>query len=121
MAETILIADSGATKAEWVLVRGNQTLKAQTGGISPYFMEESSIVALLKKSLKAAFLKTPVSAVYFYGTGCAAKENARLVKRALQAVWPKAEIQVADDLLGATRALCGKEPGIACKIGRAHV
>ena len=31
--------------------------------------------------------------------------------------FPKAEVEVDSDLLGAARAVCGYEPGIACILG----
>lgn len=117
MPGPILIADSGATKTEWSLLKGGRPLSTITAGISPYFMDETAIVELLKRTLKPSILSAPVSDVFFYGTGCAAKQNARLVTKALRSVWPKADIHVSDDLMGATRALCGDTPGIACILG----
>ena len=39
------------------------------------------------------------------------------VHNVLQQIFPQACIQVESDLLGAARALCGKQPGIACILG----
>ncbi len=117
MPGPILLADSGATKTEWALIRNGRATKAQTPGISPYFMDQATIVATLQSSLKPSFLQATPSSIFFYGTGCAAKPNARLVSRALRVIWSAATTQVADDLLGATRSLCGHEPGIACILG----
>lgn len=117
MPKQILLADSGATKAEWMLLSNGKTKRAQTSGLSPYFMDGSTIVQTLNDQLPRPLLQSKIQEVHFYGTGCAAPANARLVKKALQQLWPKATIQVADDLLGATRALCGHEPGIACILG----
>jgi glucosamine kinase len=117
MSKHVLIADSGATKAEWVLLNNGKKSRAETPGLSPYFMNADAIQRTLHEHLKPSFLKTPISLVFFYGTGCAARSNALLVKKSLQSIWPKADIQVFDDLLGATRSLCGHEPGIACILG----
>lgn len=117
MPKHILIADSGATKTEWVLLSGNHRKRISTPGISPYFMDEQAIEELILRSFGKRLKSLSVDQVFFYGTGCAAAQNARLVKRALAHIWPKAKIEVADDLLGATRALCGREAGIACILG----
>ena len=117
MPNYVLIADSGATKAEWVLLGGDRKLQSVTPGISPYFMDAAAINQTLQKHLSAKLLQTPVAKIFFYGTGCAARRNTDLVKRSLQALWPKATVQVFDDLLGATRSLCGHKPGIACILG----
>lgn len=117
MPKQILIADSGATKTEWVLISGNSRKRIATAGISPYFMDEQTIQSLVIRSVAKKIKTGAVDQVFFYGTGCAAPQNARLVKRALAGVWPKATIEVADDLLGATRALCGRSAGIACILG----
>jgi hypothetical protein len=109
MSKHVLIADSGATKAEWVLLSDGRKSRAETPGISPYFMNADAIQSTLHEHLKPSFLKTPISQVFFYGTGCAARSNAQLVKKSLLTIWPKADIQVFDDLLGATRSLCGHE------------
>ncbi|MFM7672634.1 MAG: N-acetylglucosamine kinase [Bacteroidota bacterium] len=117
MTKQVLIIDSGATKAEWVLLSGPKTKRAETAGISPYFMDGPSIILMVKDQLKPPFLRADIAEIHFYGTGCAARSNALLVKKSLGTIWPKALITVSDDLLGATRALCGHEPGIACILG----
>lgn len=117
MPKHILIADSGATKTEWVLLSGNDRKRIITPGISPYFMDEEAIQELILSSFGKRLKSLTVDQVFFYGTGCAATQNARLVKRALTHIWPNAKIEVADDLLGATRALCGREAGVACILG----
>ena len=55
--------------------------------------------------------------VYYYGTGCSSIENAKSVKQALKKTFAKATIFVDTDLMGAAKALCGNEKGIACILG----
>jgi glucosamine kinase len=111
-----LIADSGATKAEWCLVRNGRKKTLFTQGISPYFLGTEQIVALLQEEL-AKKIKTPVEVLHYYGTGCANPDNARSVKKALQQVFPGAKITVNTDLMAAARAVCGDQKGIACILG----
>jgi N-acetylglucosamine kinase-like BadF-type ATPase len=60
--------------------------------------------------------KTPDN-IFYYGTGCSNPENVNLIKLALKSVFNKSKISVDTDLLGASKALCGKEKGIACILG----
>jgi len=114
---SILIADSGATKCEWRLVDKSKKKSIITQGISPYFLNEAQIIALLQKELLPKLGKTPVKQVFFYGTGLANAINTRLLTKVLKTVFPKAKTEVQTDLVGAARALCGREKGIACILG----
>lgn len=111
-----LIADSGATKAEWSLVVNGKVKTINTQGISPYFLNGEQIIALLTKELLPK-CKVDVDEVYYYGTGCANPANALIVKKALTKLFPVADINVWHDLLAAARALCGHGKGIACILG----
>jgi N-acetylglucosamine kinase-like BadF-type ATPase len=112
-----LIADSGATKAEWVLLQGGKKKTFFTQGISPYFLSTEQIADLLTAELMGKLKGADVSAIYYYGTGCANPDNARSVKAALKKVFPGAKSDVQTDLMAAARAVCGKEKGVACIMG----
>jgi glucosamine kinase len=115
----ILLADSGATKCEWCLAETKKRTKTVfTQGISPYFLNTSQIETILRTELVPNLKKVPtVEAVYYYGTGCKNPDNVKIVKKAIASVFPDADVQVTDDLMGAARALCGDEKGIACILG----
>ncbi len=112
-----LIADSGATKAEWCLVNNKNKQTIFTQGISPYFLSSEQIELLLQKELLGQLNKTRVDELYYYGTGCANPENAESVKKALLRLFPAAKIVVHTDLMAAARSVCGHEKGIACILG----
>ena len=114
---SILIADSGATKAEWCLLTNGDKKTAVTPGLSPYFLTTEAIADLVKQQVVPALQREAVDAVFFYGTGCANPDNARSVKKALRSVFAKAEIAVSTDLMAAARSLCGCEKGLACILG----
>jgi N-acetylglucosamine kinase-like BadF-type ATPase len=117
MPSVKLIADSGATKAEWSLLTNGEQKTILTQGISPYFLDKDQVVDVLLKELKPDLQNVRVDEVYYYGTGCANPENAKLMKKAIKQVFPEANIDVNHDLLAAARALCGVEKGIACILG----
>ena len=117
MSTIKLIADSGATKAEWCLLNDGGKKTIITQGISPYFLTTEQIVDLLLKELKPKLKDVEVDEINYYGTGCANPENAKSVKKALHKVFPGAKAEVTHDLMAAARALCGKKKGIACILG----
>lgn len=114
---SILIADSGSTKAEWCLVSGGRKQVIETQGASPYFLNEQQLIAMMQEELLPRLNKKIPEQVFFYGTGCAAAENRRMVKRAIQKIFPGAGIEVEHDLTGAARALCGKNKGLVAILG----
>ncbi len=113
----ILIADSGATKCEWCLVQDGKKKNILTQGISPYFLSAAQITALLEKELLPKLKLAKIENLHFYGTGLSNLNNAKILKQVLRKEFPSAKIEVQTDLLGAARALCGKEKGIACILG----
>lgn len=113
----ILIADSGSTKCEWCLLEKGKKKKILTAAISPYFVTSSEMVDLLSAKLLPKVGQTAVKAVFFYGTGLRDQENAKNMKLVLKKLFPKAAIEVNNDLLGIARATCGNKKGIACILG----
>ena len=115
--EVTLIADSGSTKTEWCLLSKGKKKKMFTQGISPYFLSEDQISGILTSELLPSLKKTAPGEIFFYGTGCSNPANVKLVQRAIKTVFPEAEISIDHDLMGAAKALCGNEKGIACILG----
>jgi hypothetical protein len=64
-----------------------------------------------------AALATRSEKVFFYGAGCADEKSSRPVTNALSHCLPCDTIEVASDMLGAARGLCGHTPGLACILG----
>ena len=117
MTAAKLIADSGATKAEWCLLKDGKKKTIITQGISPYFLTTEQIQELLLRELKPKLKSVEIVEIYYYGTGCANPDNAKSVKKALMQVFAGARSEVTHDLMAAARALCGKDKGIACILG----
>src|SRR5688572_7674633 len=100
-----LIADSGATKAEWCLLNKGRKKTYFTQGISPYFLNTEQIRELVASELGSKLKNVTVDQLYYYGTGCANEQNARNVKTALKKVFPQATISVTHDLMAASRSV----------------
>ncbi len=112
-----LIADSGSTKTEWCLINGKSTKTFYTQGLSPYFLSAEQIEYIINEELKIKLKKVEPEEIFFYGTGCSNVENVKLVKKAVQKVFKEAKVNVDHDLMGAAKALCGHQKGIACILG----
>jgi len=115
----ILIADSGSTKTSWcVAEKGNQLQLLQTSGINPYFQSGEEISDRLTEELfpRLEVDKKDITAVYFYGAGCAF-EKVEVVKKAIERLIGAAVVEVYTDLLAAARGVCGRQAGIACILG----
>lgn len=110
-----LIADSGSTKTAWAVVENpNNVIK--TDGINPIFMDSAQIENTLRTQLTSNIAET-ITEVYFYGAGCANEEKINIVRAAIQSVFGDIKVEIASDLLGAARGLCGHQSGIACILG----
>ncbi len=113
-----LIADCGSTKSEWcLLVDGKKKKAITTQGISPYFLSGEQIEVLLYNEVVPKIKNTLPTELYYYGAGCASDTNVKIVTQALKKVFGKIKITVHHDLMGAARALCGNEKGVACILG----
>lgn len=115
----IVVADSGSTKADWAFLKsGKITRQLSTAGFNPVLHDEARISAELVKRFEGLGAElADVQEVVFYGSGCWDEKRANVIVRAIQPFFPAAKIVVEHDLLGAARAACGKEPGIACILG----
>lgn len=113
----ILIADSGSTKCHWALCRpSGETVRLASGGLNPFACSDSKIAMTLDEDLMPHLAADAVEAVYFYGAGCIF-DGAERIERALSTRFPDARVEVAGDMLGAARALCGHSGGIVCILG----
>ncbi|MGZ8551366.1 MAG: N-acetylglucosamine kinase, partial [Chitinophagaceae bacterium] len=117
MPSVKLIADSGSTKAEWTLLTNGKRKTILTQGISPYFLNKEQVSDILSRELMPKLNNVGVDEIYYYGTGCANPDNAKLIKKAIKQVFPGTTIEVNHDLLAAARSLCGSEKGIASILG----
>lgn len=115
----ILIADSGATKTDWCVgttLHHSQII--QTEGINPFHQEADKINLILHNRLLPQLPCSPsdIQTVFFYGAGCTPDKIEKLSYLLVQA-FPHAKVEVHSDLMGAARALCQRQPGIACILG----
>lgn len=122
-----LIVDSGSTKTSWCFAFLPNTKSADgartvtTEGLNPAVMSAEEVEEKISKALNHCLQSLSISAadvenVFFYGAGCIAGRTV-VVSESISSILVNAKIYVADDLLGAARALCGHKAGIACILG----
>lgn len=115
--KTFLIIDSGATKADWVVVRNGETVsRIQTQGLSPIYQTETEIAEEIEQVVKPQLRNLTIDKVCFYGSGCI-PAKVHIVENALKQTLATHNVSVHSDLIAAAHALCGKTRGIACILG----
>lgn len=135
----ILIADSGSTKTDWMLLySSNPLLKNEviatfrTQGITPIHQSAGDIREILERELMPQLSSFPRAklismgihdhsllqniSIFFYGSGCTPAHVPMMVQIFTEEMSPKT-IEVHSDLMAAARALCQHDAGIACILG----
>lgn len=112
-----LLADSGSTKTHWALVHQGQTRELSTEGLNPRLTDESAFLLILRQVRQDLVCGNPLNAIFFYGAGCGTQQMQQHVGQLLKEVFPKADVAVEGDLLGACRAACGRDPGVVGILG----
>ncbi|MBD3616142.1 MAG: hypothetical protein HUJ22_06165 [Gracilimonas sp.] len=113
----ILIADSGASKTDWVLLSEERPQFIQTEGLNPHLVTAVEFMNVLTKELKPNLLGKAVSKIYFYGSGCGLPQKKKEVAAYLSEIFEFTEVEVNTDLDGAGLALFGQKEGIVCIMG----
>jgi len=115
----ILVADSGSSKTDWLLVLPNQEVKEfRTAGLNPYFLTEKEIVKILQEQAAEMIAFAPrIKEIYFFGAGCSSPDRHEIVSNAISHFFTKSYISVDSDLLGSAYATCGHEKGFCCVLG----
>ena len=134
----ILIADSGSTKTDWMLLHSKGLRKGEiiatfhTQGITPIHQTPDVIRHILGQELMSQLSTFPRAQlidsgelegsllskvkVYFYGSGCT-PAHVPMMTQMLGEVFSPQQVEVHSDLMAAARALCQREAGIACILG----
>ncbi len=117
MMKTILIADSGATKTDWIYVDGGVSQPIRTTGLHPSFLDHKADLAELRADLGSIFPEE----VRFFGTALGNPESDRKMHAFLQELFPSAQIFVRSDLEGAGQAFFGTGKGVVAVLGTGSV
>ena len=114
-----LIADSGSSKADWVLTSLNSgtLLEFRTSGINPFFLSEKEIIRILQHTPEVQPYLKDIKEIYFFGAGCSSPDRREVVSNALSQLFKNAFVNVESDLAAAVYATCGDNEGLSCILG----
>ncbi|MDT8401101.1 MAG: ATPase [Bacteroidales bacterium] len=114
----IIIADSGATKTNWIISgEGEVKNRIQTTGLNPNFSSAHQIMSVIHENISPLAEPGQQHEIHFYGSGCSGDFLCNKVSKAISRIFPGSIVEVNGDLLGAARALLGNNMGIACILG----
>lgn len=112
-----VIAESGSTTTEWVLVDGKNVLERSfTEGINPFFQTRREISHSIRLNLPETFFKKRWERVYFYGAGCANLDKKNILEASLVAQF-KTPISAESDLLAAAQRFANRQTGNSLYLG----
>lgn len=115
----ILLADSGSTKCDWLLLNKKWEIvnHVKTMGLNPYFHNEIVIGDTLAKNKVFKEIAPTVSQVYFYGAGCSSHFYNDIMFSGIKNIFTKAEVSVNHDLIACAFASYTGKPIISCILG----
>ncbi len=114
----ILIADSGSTKCDWLLIQNkdSEPTKIRTSGINPSILSEEAIEGILTELMVGITTPEHIQKIYFFGAGCNNElSNAKLQKE-LEELFVQAQIIVKEDTMAAVWATTS-EPAVVSILG----
>ena len=114
-----IIVEAGATKSDWVIVdsQANRLKQFKGRGINVSAMRMEEVKAVLSESLESECVDLDVKGIYLYVAGVVTDPIRNEVISHVRSVSSISEIEVNDDLMGAARSVCGKQPGIVAILG----
>lgn len=114
----LLVADSGSTKADWILTLSDKrTIPFRTKGFNPFFVSEKDIIKAFQTTLEIQAYTDQVSEIYFFGAGCSSPDKREIISNALSKIFKNAFVSVDIDVIASIYATVGTSPGICCILG----
>jgi len=114
----LLVADSGSTKADWLIYDGVKISgPLHTQGFNPFFHTSDFVFESLMKSEEMKSIQKKVTDVKFFGAGCSSIDRNEIIAIGLRRFFTEADVLVEHDLLACAIATCGESSGISCIIG----
>ena len=114
-----IIADCGATKSEWVILHTNgSTSRFITKGVNASTMSATTIKDIIfEVGEKISVAERSAAEIYLYMAGIPSDELKESIYSTFNNYFPVICLEIHSDLIGAARAACGHQPGIAAIIG----
>ncbi|MDR9415501.1 MAG: hypothetical protein RI564_04395 [Gracilimonas sp.] len=113
----ILIADSGTSKTDWVLLGEESPQFIRTEGLNPQLISATDFLTILTHELKPNLLGNAIHKVFFYSSGCDHSQKQDEVAAYFREVFEFAKISVSTDLEAGGVALFGEGEGFVGVLG----
>lgn len=111
---SFIVGDAGGTKTQWRVFHAGTISQFNTTGFNAYTHNLEDLKASIFQNLGDELAEG--IPVYLYAAGVDTEEQKDEVEGELRKVLGQ-KLEVRNDLVGASRALCGKEPGNVCILG----
>lgn len=114
----ILIADSGSTKCDWVVLTSKNAVptKIRTSGINPAILSAEAIHSALIELQKKLENPNEIQKIYFFGAGCNTEVSNAKLQKELEQICPNALVIVKEDTMAAIWATTS-EPAVVSILG----
>lgn len=109
----ILIADAGGTKTDWQLVKGDKITQFFTQGFNPNTHEMDDFIKEIEYTFRAILVK--VEKLFFYGASVYPENS--IFKEGISRLFPNAQVETNNDLLGSCRSLSANAPAFVGILG----
>lgn len=114
-----VIADCGATKSQWITIHSDGTTsRMMASGINVSTMSADSVTDILSETaIRISATDRTAAEIHLYIAGIPSDELKTAIEDTFRKHFPVESIEIQSDLIGAARAACGNEPGIAAIMG----
>jgi N-acetylglucosamine kinase-like BadF-type ATPase len=112
-----LIAESGSTKTDWVIINASDTYTFQTNGINPLFFSELDTIQEIRNSFPKTHNAEDILEIHFYGAGCGTDTAKQKISDVLKSIFTQAYIHINTDLVASAHALLQNKKGIIAILG----
>jgi len=115
----ILIADSGSTKTDWVLVTTQKKIivNSTSKGLNPTVFSDSDLYATITTNKPVMEYVNEITAVYVYAAGCGTETPKKKLLILLQEIFTNANITLKEDIYAAAYAVSDGKEGIVSILG----
>ncbi|NQY66810.1 MAG: N-acetylglucosamine kinase [Flavobacteriales bacterium] len=112
-----LIADSGSSKCDWVVIDDSVRIDVNTMGLNPFFHDAEFIQNIIQNEPGLVKYVDEIAEVHYYGAGCSSDDLKEVVSTGLSAVFSNALVSVQHDALSSVFATYDGDSCISCIIG----
>jgi len=114
----ILIAESGSTKCDWVILQSSnkQITRVRTKGLNPAILKKKALQKIIVSNPLLHKNKEQINTIYFFGAGCNTTKNNQKIKTVLSNFFTNATSIIEEDMMAAVYASVN-EPAIVSILG----